>query len=228
MNHHCSHRWSNAYCQAKSEDFPELNEEKTCSHYKKGEYIFKEGAKPYGVFCINYGKAKLIKMGSDGKDQIIRLAKEGDIIGYRSLLSSDRYNASAIALEDCAMCFLPKEMFLQIMMKDSNLVMEMFKLLSEDLKNSDNQMTHIAQNPVRERVAEAILFVKETYGYEADGRTISAVISREDLANIVGTATESAIRMLSDLNKEGVIKLVGKKIRINDLAKLKRIANIND
>jgi len=89
-------------------------------------------------------------------------------------------------------------------------------------------MTHIAQNPVRERVAEAILFVKETYGYEADGRTISAVISREDLANIVGTATESAIRMLSDLNKEGVIKLVGKKIRINDLAKLKRIANIND
>ena len=167
-------------------------------------------------------------MGSDGKDQIIRLAKEGDIIGYRSLLSSDRYNASAIALEDCAMCFLPKEMFLQIMMKDSNLVMEMFKLLSEDLKNSDNQMTHIAQNPVRERVAEAILFVKETYGYEADGRTISAVISREDLANIVGTATESAIRMLSDLNKEGVIKLVGKKIRINDLAKLKRIANIND
>ena len=89
-------------------------------------------------------------------------------------------------------------------------------------------MTHIAQNPVRERVAEAILFVKETYGFEADGRTISAVISREDLANIVGTATESAIRMLSDLNKEGVIKLVGKKIRINDIAKLKRIANIND
>lgn len=206
----------------------EIQAEKTCSPYKKGEYIFKEGTRPFGVFCVNRGKIKLIKTGDDGKEQIIRLVKPGDPLGYRSLLSGDKYNASAVALEDSGVCFVPKELFLGILQKDSVLSFEMMKLLSDDLKKAEMQLTHLAQKPVRERVAEAILFIKETYGFEEDEQTIAASFSREDIANIVGTATETAIRLLSEFNKEKIIKLSGKKIIILDLPKLIKTANVFD
>lgn len=224
----CANQFGNLFCQPDNDRIEGLRAQKICSIYRKGEYIFKEGSIPYGVYCVNFGKVKLTKMGLDGKDQIIRLVKPGDPLGYRSLLSNDRYNASAIALEDSGVCFIPKDLFMGVIQKDSTLTMEMFKLLSEDLKKADIQLTHIAQKPVRERVAEALLFIKETYGYEADGSTISAKISREDIANIVGTATETAIRILSDFNKEGVISLKGKKIEIANSSKLLKIANIQD
>ena len=104
----------------------------------------------------------------------------------------------------------------------------MMQLLSNDLKKAEIQLTHLAQKPVRERMAEAILFIKETYGFEKDEKTIDAVFSREDIANIVGTATETAIRLLSEFNKDGVIHLTGKKIEILNLQKLIKIANIDD
>jgi CRP-like cAMP-binding protein len=115
-----------------------------------------------------------------------------------------------------------------ILQKDSSLTLEMLKLLSDDLKKAELQITHLAQKPVRDRVAEAILFIKETYGFEADGKTIDASFSREDMANIVGTATETVIRILSEFNKEGVIQVNAKKITILNLKKLVHIANIND
>ncbi|WP_245825653.1 Crp/Fnr family transcriptional regulator [Sediminibacterium ginsengisoli] len=206
----------------------EIDAEKTCTSYKKGEYIFKEGARPFGIYCVNHGKIKLSKQGDDGKEQIIRLVKPGDPLGYRSLLSGDRYNASAIALENSGVCFIPKDLFMGILQKDSSLTLEMLKLLSDDLKKAEQQITHLAQKPVRERVAEALLFIKETYGFEEDGQTIAAAFSREDIANIVGTATETTIRLLSELNREGLIQLNGKKIVILDLKKLVRVADISD
>ena len=225
---HCAKRFTNVFCNPAYDSVADINAEKICTAYKKGEYIFKEGTRPHGVFCVNVGKIKLSKAGDDGREQIIRLVKPGDPLGYRSLLSGDTYNASAIALENCGVCFIPKELFLGILQKDSSLSMEMMKLLSDDLKKAEMQITHLAQKPVRERVAEAILFIKETYGFEADGKTINASFSREDIANIVGTATETAIRLLSEFNKDQIIQLNGKKIMILDTAKLLKAANIND
>jgi CRP/FNR family transcriptional regulator len=115
-----------------------------------------------------------------------------------------------------------------ILQKDSTLTVEMIKLLSDDLKKAELQITHLAQKPVRERAAEAILFIKETYGFEADGKTIDAAFSREDIANIIGTATETTIRLLSEFNKEGIIQLNGKKITILNLKQLVKTANIFD
>jgi len=206
----------------------EINTEKVCTPYKKGETIFKEGTRPHGIFCVNYGKIKLSKMGDDGKEQITRLVKAGDPLGYRALLSGDTYSSSAIAIEDSGVCFIPKELFMGILQKDTNMSLEMMKLLSDDLRKAELQITHLAQKPVRERVAEALLFIKETYGFEEDGKTIDATFSREDIANIVGTATETAIRLLSEMNKDKIIQLVGKKIVILDLAKLIKTANLSD
>ena len=106
--------------------------------------------------------------------------------------------------------------------------MEMMKLLSQDLKHAEQSITHLAQKPVRERLAEALLFMKETYGYLPDGKTIDLRITREEIANLVGTATETAIRLLSDLKNEGVISLEVKKIQIADVNLLIKIANIED
>lgn len=225
---HCTKRFTNVFCKAQNDSVAEIDAEKECTLYKKGEYIFKEGARPYGIYCVNRGKVKLVKTGDDGREQIVRLVKPGDPLGYRSLLSGDKYTSSAVAIEDSGVCFIPRDLFLAIMKRDPDLTMEMVKLLSDDLKKAELQLTHLAQKPVRERMAEAILFIKETYGFEEDGKTIDAIFSREDIANIVGTATETAIRLLSEFNKDQVIKLSGKKIEITNLAKLVKIANISD
>src|SRR5690606_25370492 len=98
----------------------------------------------------------------------------------------------------------------------------------DDLKRADTHLTNLAQKPVRERAAEALIFIQETYGFADDDKTIDAIFTREDIANIVGTATETIIRVLSDFNKEGAVMLKGKKIIIPDIQELRRIANSFD
>jgi CRP/FNR family transcriptional regulator len=166
-------------------------------------------------------------MGDEGKEQIVRLAKSGDIVGYKALLSGDRYSATATALEDCNVCFIPREIFLVILQKDAALSFEMMKVLSDELKKAEEKITHLAQKPVRERVAETILFLKETYGLYADNH-VNVSLTREEIANLVGTATETAIRLLSEFNKDHIIELSGKKIKILDQNKLIKTANLFD
>lgn len=205
----------------------EIEALKICSSFKKGESIFREGSYASGVYCINAGKIKLAMIGSEGKEQIVRMAKPGDIIGYKALLSGDRYSATATAIEDCNICFIPREIFLVILQKDAELSFEMMKLLSNELKQAEEKITHLAQKPVRERVAETILFLKETYGIDKDNQ-INILLTREEIANLVGTATETAIRLLSEFNKDHIIELSGKKIKILDTDKLVKTANLYD
>jgi CRP/FNR family transcriptional regulator len=206
----------------------EVSDSKTCSVYRKGQVLFNEGGHPFGVYCVNKGKIKVSIIGDEGKEQIVRLAKDGDILGYRSMLASERYNATATALEDSQVCFIPKDVFLTALKNESNLSFEVMKLLSSQLKEAEIKLTHLAQKPVRERLAETLLFLKETYGFEPNSELLSVQLSREEIANLVGTATETAIRLLSELNKERIIELVGKKIRIINLKALVRAANLND
>lgn len=224
----CKKRFTSVFCNVENDSLDSINEEKVCTPYKKGQVIFHEGSRPLGIYCVNRGKIKLVKLGEDGKEQILRLIKPGDLMGYRALLSGDRYSASAVVMEDSGICFIPKELFMGILQKDGVLSMEMMKLLSDDLRKAETSITHLAQKPVRERLAEALLFIKETYGYEEDQKTIDLKITREELANLVGTATETTIRLLSEMKSEGVIQLEGKKITIINLSKLIKIANIED
>jgi CRP/FNR family transcriptional regulator len=224
----CKKRFTSVFCRVENDTVDSINDEKVCTPYKKGQVIFHEGARPLGIYCVNRGKIKLVKLGEDGKEQILRLIKPGDLMGYRALLSGDRYSASAVVMEDSGICFIPKELFMGVLQKDGVLSMEIMKLLSDDLRKAETNITHLAQKPVRERLAEALLFIKETYGFEVDGKTIDLKITREELANIVGTATETTIRLLSELKNEGVLQLDGKKIAVLNLAKLVRIANIDD
>ena len=224
----CAQRFNSVFCKAKEEFISQIHEQKVCNVYKKGQILFNEGSYPFGVFCVNEGKIKLSHQGDDGKEQIIRLLKAGDVLGYRALLSGDRYSASAVALEDTQICFIPKELFINVLKFDQGLAFEMMKLLSDELHRAEVKLTHLAQKPIRERLAETLLFIKETYGFETDGITLNVRLSREEIANLVGTATESAIRLLSELKKDGIVELDGKKIKILRLPQLIKTANLQD
>ncbi|RAJ01562.1 CRP-like cAMP-binding protein [Chitinophaga skermanii] len=201
---------------------------KKCSLFKKGQDIFHEGGQPYGIYSINSGKIKLTHAGDDGREQIIRLVKPGDLIGYKALISNEPYTATATVLEDSAVCFIPRDVFLSVLQKDTVLSLKMMKILTSELRKAEEKITHLAQKPVRERLAETLLTLKETYGLAADHQTINVMLSREEIANLVGTATESAIRLLSEFKKEKVIDLSGKKIKILEHAQLVRMANLQE
>lgn len=225
---HCSKRGASVFCNTHPDHLAEISDGKSCTIYKKGQVIFREGCHPFGIFCVNEGKIKLAMQGEEGKEQILRMAKGGDVLGYRSLLVGERYNATATALEDSQICFIPRDIFMGALKTDGNLSYEMMRLLSNQLKEAEVKITHLAQKPVRERMAETLLFLKETYGFEPDSTIINVQLTREEMANLVGTATETAIRLLSEFNKDKVIELIGKKISILHMKELARIANLND
>ncbi|HVZ25077.1 MAG TPA: Crp/Fnr family transcriptional regulator [Sediminibacterium sp.] len=224
----CAQRFNSVFCKAREEFVNQINEQKICNVYRKGQVLFNEGSYPFGVYCINEGKIKLSHSGDDGKEQIIRLLRAGDVLGYRALLSGERYSASAVALEDTQVCFIPKELFVHALKHDAGLSFEMMKRLSDELHRAEIKLTNLAQKPIRERLAETLLFIKETYGFEEDGQTLNVRLSREEIANLVGTATESAIRLLSEFKKDGMVDLDGKKIKILKPKELLRTANVQD
>ncbi len=224
---HCSNRVNSLFCNLKSDEIDIINENKGCMIYKKGHEVFQEGGIPFGLFCINKGKVKLFQLGEDGKEQIIRFANEGDIIGYRALLSNDKYSATCTTLEDSSICQIPREIFFKLIEKNASLALQMLKLLGSNLKQAETKITELAQKPVRERVAEALLFLKETYGIDKDG-VINVTLSREEIASIVGTATETTIRLLSEFKHDKLIELSGKKIKIINLKELVKTARVFD
>lgn len=224
--HTCDSRHKSIFCHLQDEDLAVFNESKSCMSFKKGQIIFHEGGHPLGIFCVNQGKVKVSHSGQDGKDQIVRLAKEGDVLGYRALLSAERYNASAVALDNTNLCFIPRDTFFSVLKINHGLSLEIIRLLATELRKAEETITDFAQKPVRERIAEALLFLKETYGFEEDGATINVVLSREDIANLVGTATETAIRLLSELKGDSIVEFIGKKIRIINMQQLVKTANV--
>lgn len=223
----CRSRLGNVFCSLSTAQINEMDTEKNCSIYKKGQIIFNEGNKPAGVYCINKGKIKIYQTGEEGKEQILRLAKEGDVLGYRALISGEIYSGTAAVMEDATVCFIPKRTFFEFLHTNSDISTKMMQLLSHDLREAESRLTGLAQKPVRERMAEALIMLNEFYGIDNDG-AINASISREDIANIVGTATETTIRILSDFKSEKLIELAGKKIKINNHKGLIRTAHIFD
>ncbi|MFV0607249.1 MAG: Crp/Fnr family transcriptional regulator [Niabella sp.] len=208
------------------EEVGELAKHKSCSSAKRGQVLFSENGLPMGLYCINKGKIKLSTTGPDGKEQILRLVKEGDILGYRALVSNDRYHATAVVIEDAEFCFVEKAYFMNLVLTNPKLCISLFKKISDDLKSAEEHIVSLSQKNVRERMAEALLYFKATYGFEADGETLNVQFSREEIADFVGTSTESAIRLLSEFNHDRIIELERKKIKIINQEKLIRTANL--
>ncbi|MFY7742538.1 MAG: Crp/Fnr family transcriptional regulator [Flavobacterium sp.] len=196
---------------------------KTSYTIKKGEPIFEEGESVNGIYCIKDGVCKLSKLSANGKDQIVKLVKPGELLGQRSMISDEPTYLSAIALEDMEVCFIPKSEILGFFNNNNQFSMNVMKTICGDLKESDDHMVSMAQKTVKQRLAESLLYLEETFGKNEDG-SLHIQLSREELAGMIGTATESCIRLLSEFAKNGLVNLNGKKISILDKNKLKRMA----
>ncbi len=224
----CDSAHNSIFCTLNKLELSDLSESKSHISYKKGQTIFYESNHPHGLYCIYSGKVKIHKLGHDGKDQILRLAKAGNIIGYRALLSDDYYHASATAIENSIICFFPKRNYQTQIISNPNLSMQIIKLLSTDLKSAEQKAINMVQKQVRERIAETLLMLKEFFGQDSETATINMVLTRESIGNIAGTTTETAIRTLSDFQKNKIIELIGKKIKILNTKELIKIANLNE
>lgn len=216
------------FCCLSNDELETLSQGKRNMTFKKGQVIFSEGNQPHGIYCIYSGKVKIHKLGDEGKEQIVRLANSSDMIGYRSVLNSDKYFASATAIEDTEVCFIAKSQIIELIKTNPNFSLSLINLLSENLKKAEEKITNMAQKHVRERIAEAILLLYKAYGLKDDEQIINCSLTRKEIANIAGTTTETSIRILSEFHKDNIIELNGKDIKILDLKKLTRTANVFD
>ncbi|WP_396149927.1 Crp/Fnr family transcriptional regulator [Flavobacterium sp.] len=195
---------------------------KTSYTVKKGETVFDEGDALNGIYCIKDGICKLSKLSDNGKDQIVKLVKKGELLGQRSLISEESTNLSAVAVEDMQVCFIPKQEILQFFNENNQFSLNMMKSVCGDLKDADDNMVNLAQKTVKQRLAETLLKLETDFGIHEDG-SLKIQLSREEIAGMIGTATESCIRLLSEFNKEGWISLHGKKITLSNKRELQRI-----
>jgi len=195
---------------------------KTSITVKKGENIFEEGQNINGVFCIKSGVCKISKLSDNGKNHIVKLISKGELLGQRSLINEESLNLTATALEDMQVCFIPKTEIIGFFHSNSNFSMEILRNICEDLKEADNDLVNMAQKTVKERLARTLLYLQDKFGTDTDS-TLKIQLSREELSGLIGTATESCIRLLSEFKKDGLIDLIGKKISIVNEKELRRM-----
>lgn len=207
------------------DEVDKINFEKEFRQFKRGEILYHEGSRISGFYCIHSGIIKVFKTGFDGKEQIIRFAKPGEIIAYRSVLSNEVACTSAKVIEDCQVCFIPSEILISLVKSNSTYAHELLKLACHELGEANSFITDIAQKTVRERLAEILLLLVHDFGLDSQS-FLQISLTREELANIVGTATESVIRLLSEFKTDKLVELNGRKIRILNIKGLEKISNI--
>ena len=192
--------------------------------YKKGEILFQEGSYPKALYVVYKGIVKIHKYGVNGKEQITRLASAGDLIGYRSLLNSETYSASATAVEETKLFKIPSDAFFNLLKENPDFSMKVIQMLANDLRQSEKQVVDMAQKSVREKIAEALLLLSSKFGVNENTNALNSILTRKEIGDIAGVTTESAIRTISDFNKEQIIEIEGKRILIKDVTKLEREA----
>lgn len=203
----------------KVEDLKKLSADRRIKLFKKKEIIFSEGNSPNYIFFVSKGKVKTYKSHEYGKELITSLYKEGDFFGYTVLLEDQPYSETAEALEESEICLIPKEDFFALMYSNVNIMKIFAKMLTDNILDKEKQLVNLAYSSVRKRVAEALLLLQSRFDTSSNSN-FSISISREDLANIVGTATESLIRTLSDFKEEKLVEIKGSNITIIDQNKL--------
>jgi CRP-like cAMP-binding protein len=218
----CVVRDMNSLKTVTADNLKEINHKKTTIHFQKGEVIFSEGNTLRGVYCLHSGKCKMTKLAPNGKEQIVRFIRKGEMVGHRSVISNSVAHLTVTALEDMEVCFIPKQEILDMFKNNSDFSLGIAQSIAEDLDEANSSIANMAQKNVRERLAESLLFFEKIFGVDAEG-FISVTLTREEIANAIGTATESTIRLLSEFKKEGYIILSGKKIKIADKVKLQHL-----
>lgn len=226
----CESRGKGVFCHLEELALSELSEAKVTNVYKRGHSLFLEGNPPFGLYCINSGKVKLTKTGSDGSESIVRIASSGDLLGHRSLFSNSPYAASAIVIEEARICFINKKIIHTLIARNPALAFEVIGKLSAEMGKAESWIASLSQKNVRERFAEMLLILKQTFGVEEVGKgtKLDVKLTREEFASMIGTAPESLIRLVTEFKDDGLISQDGKTLYILNEPKLLEYAGIGE
>lgn len=223
----CQTRNMSVFANVSQETLDIISERKRCLHFKKGQELLHEGISANGIYCIHNGKLKFSRLGTEGKEQIIRFGKPGDIIGYRSILSQESVSANIVALTDVDACYIPKDVILNLITSDGDFTKSLLTTACHELGEAGKIITNLAQKTVRERLAEVLLILHSTFGEDEEGY-VDVALKREELANVVGTATETVIRFLSEFKSDGYVEFKGSRIKLINKHKLADTGSVFD
>lgn len=224
MCENCINNKKSVFFNLPLKDKLELMKNHSSYHFKKGELLYKEGDKPMGLLYLTKGKVKIFKEGVGGREQITRMAKPTGFVGFRALFAEESYNASAVALEESAACIIDRDSLFSVVRSNGEFAFSIIKTFAQELGFSNERTVNLTQKHIRGRLAESLIFLKDTYGFEEDHSTLKVYLSREDLANLSNMTTSNAIRTLSTFANEKLISIDGRKIKVIDLPKLEKIS----
>ncbi len=195
-------------------------------HYKKNDVIYLEGEMPNDLMCLLKGKVKIYRTGVGGRSQIIRLISAIQYFGYRAFFAREAFVTAASAFESSTICMIPMELIERLLRENAGLAMFFIQMLSVDLGIADQRVVNLTQKHIRGRLAESLISLRDSYGFDQDGATIAIYLSREDLANLSNMTTSNAIRTLSNFADERIISMDGRKIKIINEETLRKISLI--
>lgn len=212
--------------------YSKLNSQMSHNWYKKGQYIYYENNPVFGLHFICEGKVKIIATGLKGKEQIIRLAATGHILGHWQVDAKETYTTSAVTIEDSLICFLSNDILQEAFLANSELTLNLMHYYSRELNKSEKRLKYLSQTCINERVAEALLYIIEIFGIDSEHLKINVNLSRREIGSIIGATPEQLSRVLTFFKNESIIDIVGKDIIIENQSRLqnliKRANNINE
>ncbi len=224
----CRHRGKSLFGTLCSDDLAQLKPHKKLRQYRRRELLFAQGNVPEGLFCVAAGQVKIFQTGIDGRDQIVRLAGPGDPIGYRALFADEPYNASAEALEESEVCFIDRGSVLELLEDKPLFMRRLLQWLCQDLRQAEERMRQFAQKPVRERMAETLVLLAQAFGKKVPGGIQLGIrLTRQELAELAGTVLETAVRCISEMKREKLLRGEGRSLILPDPAALARVARLD-
>jgi CRP-like cAMP-binding protein len=200
------------------------NNGRVFEQYLPGDVIFEEGMPSRGLFCLNFGKVKIVRSGLGDNDPIIALKKPVEFMGMKALFLEKNHSGTAIALEPCGICIIPRDGFLEIVKKNNDLSLKVVQMLSKEVEAADKRMINLTQKHLRGRLADALLLLLDRFGTNEDEETLAAQLKRADLAALANMTVANAIRILSDFSKEHILEIDRRKIKLLNLDKLREIS----
>jgi CRP-like cAMP-binding protein len=209
---HCQPAW-----------IPAIQGNRKVFHLTKGELLFKEDEPVTGMYFVYDGLIKVHKQWGADKELILRFAQKGDIVGHRGIGAEGHYPISATALRPTSVCFVELDFFYDSLKVNPSLILDLLNFFAKELKTSEQRMRDIVHMPVKNRIAQALLFFREKFGLSETG-ALSIDLSRQDFASYIGTTYETTFRMLNELEQEGLIGLNKKDIAINDITALQNLS----
>ena len=220
----CEKKINSLFDELSPEELTTLESHRTVVHYKKGEAIYKEGIRPFGLLCLSSGKVKLVRTTKNNTPQIMRLKRPVDFIDIRSVVSMAKYNHSAITLEESSICIIETQDFLKILENNSKLALKIIQTLTNELDEADARFVNMTQKYMRARLAETILYIKDFFGMLPNSQSINCSLTSADLAGLSNMNIANVIRTLSSFRQENIIDVVQKRIVIRNNQAIENIS----